>query len=239
MFCVLPPRPFYINPPIPFRSHLLPFPSPALSFTPSFTPSFPPSLFPPLFPSPAQDCINLPHFHRSAERLHYLRYEYSLQPLAVRHTDDHVSLTALPSQWEPLHDFYEAKARSEWAADYFRTRQVMLRHTLQELEEVEGMAHFLRWRQLEWSHMECEDARASLHRTNRLLTHATNRIDSAMAQSRENLEDIEMQEQNVWENWKQSWDVLEDGNGWMGLNNRRKYLRVNRFHEEEYIAAAG
>jgi hypoxanthine phosphoribosyltransferase len=87
--------------------------------------------------------------------------------------------------------------------------------------------------------MEAEDARASLHRTNRLLTQATDKIDFAMALSRENLVDIEMQEQNVWENWKQSWDVMEDGNAWMGLNNRRKYLRVNRVHEEEYLAAEG
>ena len=115
----------------------------------------------------------------------------------------------------------------------------MLRHTLVDLEETEDLAHFLRWTQLEWSNMEADDARASLHRTNRLLTQATDKIDFAMALSRENLEDIEMQEQNVWENWKQSWDVMEDGNAWMGLNNRRKYLRVNRVHEEEYLAAEG
>ena len=46
--------------------------------------------------------------------------------------------------------------------------------------------------------------------------------------------DVTLQEKNLQENWKESWNALEDGNEWMGLNNRRKYLRIFKIHEIEY-----
>ena len=184
------------------------------------------------------NCVNDPHWQRAAARLHYLRYSYSLAPLVVNNIHDYDRHDPLDTPWEPLNDFYESKERSEWAGEYFHLRQTMLLHTLAELEATEEVAHHLRWVQLEWANMANEDARANLHRTNRLLKFATDRIESAMNLSKTNLEEVTMQELNLWENWKQSWDTIENGNGWMGLNHRRKYLRVNRIHEEEYITTA-
>ena len=164
------------------------------------------------------------------------RYSYSLPPLAIKNIHDYDHHDPLDTPWEPLNDFYESKERSEWAAEYFHLRQAMLLHTLNELEDTEEVAHHLRWVRLEWANMENEDARANLHRTNRLLKVATDKIETAMNLSRTNLEEVTMQELNLWENWKQSWETMENGNGWMGLNHRRKYLRVNRIHEGEYVA---
>jgi len=40
--------------------------------------------------------------------------------------------------------------------------------------------------------------------------------------SKEGIEDITLQERQDRENWQQSWDTVEDGNAWIGLNNKRK-----------------
>ena len=42
------------------------------------------------------------------------------------------------------------------------------------------------------------------------------------------------QESGNKKNWNRSWDKLENGNEWINLNQKRKYLRIYKINEMKY-----
>ena len=72
----------------------------------------------------------------------------------------------------------------------------------------------------------CEDARSLLLRTLYDIDLAEKRIKQAMLLSKELLSDFSMEESNVKEEWKQSYEGIEDASAWKGLNRKRKLEKL-------------
>jgi hypothetical protein len=75
---------------------------------------------------------------------------------------------------------------------------------------------------LEQVQMVYEDALAAVVRVMPRILAAGQRIVDVMKFSKQLLEDVTMEEQGEQLDRKQSYDVLEDANAWMGLNEKRK-----------------
>ena len=46
--------------------------------------------------------------------------------------------------------------------------------------------------------------------------------------------ELTAQESGNKQNWNRSWDKLENGNEWINLNQKRKYLRIYKINEMKY-----
>jgi hypothetical protein len=92
----------------------------------------------------------------------------------------------------------------------------------------------IRIREIESKLMEFEDARTYLIRTTDSIDAAADKITRVMKYSKQGIEQYTLEESNVNEDWQQSYDVFEDGNGWKNLNNRRKMESLWKTSIERY-----
>lgn len=170
---------------------------------------------------------------RDIDSLEGLRNRGSQGPLVVNNILDLSTIATPEKTWEPLTDYYEAVRLSSWAAYYMQAIETSYSNSILALKNCKILVLKLR-ESVQWANMTVEDCLANLLRTKLLLAEATVKVQRAMQLSHDNLEEVTMQERGLKENRKNAWSSLEDGNEWIGLNHRRKYLRVLNIHEKEY-----
>jgi hypothetical protein len=67
-----------------------------------------------------------------------------------------------------------------------------------------------------------EDSRSKFIRTSEFLVIASNKIKNTMEYCKNNINEINLHESNISEDWRQDYDGIENGNGWKDLNMKRK-----------------
>jgi hypothetical protein len=172
------------------------------------------------------------HF-KDIDLLEGLRYCGSQGPLVVSNILDLSTIAVSKKAWEPLTDYYEAIRLKAWAAYFMQALETLYSNSILALSNCKTLVLRLH-ESVQWANMTVEDCLANLCRTELLLAEATAKVQRAMQLSHNNLEEVTMQERGLQENWKNAWSSLEDGNEWIGLNHRRKYLRVLNIQEQEY-----
>jgi hypothetical protein len=173
------------------------------------------------------------NYFKEIDLLEGLRCRGSQSPLVVSNILDLSTITVSKKAWEPLTDYYEAIRLKAWAAYFMLALETMYSNTILALSNCKILVLRLH-ESVQWANMIVEDCLANLCRTELLLAEATAKVQRAMQLSHNNLEEVTMQERGLQENWKNAWSSLEDGNEWIGLNHRRKYLRVLNIQETEY-----
>lgn len=173
------------------------------------------------------------YLSRDMDLLKALRYRGSRSPLVVSNVFD-LNTTATPkSTWEPLTDYYQSIRLNTWAINFMQALETLYDNSVFFFENCKTLVLKLQKR-VQWANMTMEDCLANLYRTELLLAEATAKVQRAMLLSHNNLEEVTMQEKGLKENRKTAWSSLEDGNEWIGLNHRRKYIRVLNIHEKAY-----
>jgi hypothetical protein len=85
------------------------------------------------------------------------------------------------------------------------------------------------------SFMSAEDLRSSIVEDEHSLLHAEINVKRAISFSKAGLDMIEAQQRNLQADDLHSWDQLEDGQAWQGLNMKRKLLMRIDKNVDKYV----
>ena len=150
---------------------------------------------------------------------------YGLQftegPLTVT-AIDHIEDARPLQQWEPIADYEFVHRHVAAVQHHTNVLENRVRITRQTLADCEAILHKHVTKNMEVDKMSYEDSRTTFLRLEENIIMARERIERAMKYQKEGITGFQQEEANTKLDWKQSYDDLEDGNAWEGLNNCRK-----------------
>jgi len=137
--------------------------------------------------------------------------------------------------WQPMKDIEKSarfatilEEREEILQKYLNFCQLELQHYRDDAAKKNLEA--------EVGQFECEDFRSRIMKTMEDINTAEARIQAAMQLSKALITDFIAEEENIREDWRQSYDKVENADGWRGLNCKRKLLRQFEVQIAEYNA---
>ena len=147
--------------------------------------------------------------------------QYTEGPLTVT-TIDHIEDSVAIKQWEPIADLEFALRHLTAVKHHIIVLETRVQNTREIMIEADMVLLKHATRNTELDTMRYEDSRTTFLRLDEDIKIARDRIQRAMKYQKEGITSFQLEEANAKLDWKQSYDEIEDGNAWEGLNNCRK-----------------